>query len=87
MKFTQKINFQRLLDEKNQELETLRQQYHSTPQPQSWSSRLTLMFYSQLILDHPPCLIQYLSQTGGFQGQQCGAAERGQYDPWWLQRP
>ena len=33
---------QRLLDEKNQELETLRNQqhYHSTPQPQSWSSRL-----------------------------------------------
>ena len=58
MEFTQKINFQRLLDEKNQELETLRQQYHSTPQPQSWSFRLTLMFYSQLILDHPPCLIQ-----------------------------
>ena len=58
MEFTQKINFQRLLDEKNQELETLRQQYHSTPQPQSWSSRLTFMFYSQLILDHSPCLIQ-----------------------------
>merc|ERR1712130_178115 len=33
---------QRLLDEKNQELEALRNQqhYHSTPQPQSWSSRL-----------------------------------------------